>query len=143
VKLSELKLGEMGVITKVGGVGSIHRRLLSMGILPGTIIKVARYSPFGDPIEYEIRGVFLSLRKNEANYVEVEKIVPLYLIPPGERVKVVVLDGGVGFVRNMSRMGIIPGREIEVIRPCCPLVVRTNLGEFYIGRGEAYRIYVR
>jgi len=143
VKLSELRPGEIGVVTKVSGVGSIHRRLLSMGILPGTIIKVARYSPFGDPVEYEIRGVFLSLRKNEANYVDVEKIVPLYLIPPGEKVKIVVLDGGVGFVRNMSRMGIVPGREIEVVRPCCPMVVRTGNGEFYIGKGEAYRIYVR
>lgn len=143
MKLSDLKPGETGVVTKVGGSGAIHRRLLSMGILPGTVIRVARYSPLGDPIECEVRGVFVSLRKSEADYIEIDRIVPLHLVPVGERVRVVILDGGMGFIRNMARIGISPGKMLEILRACCPMLVRTNVGEFYIGRGEAYRIYVR
>ncbi len=143
MKLSDLKVGETGLVTDVLGSGAIHRRLLSMGILPGTIIRVARISPLGDPVEYEIRGFFVSLRRNEANYVEVDKVVPLYLIPPNNRIRIVLLDGGVGFIRNLKRMGISIGKEIEVIRGCCPITVKTEHGVFTIGRGIAYRIYVR
>ncbi len=143
MKLSDLKPGEVGIVSDVGGSGSIHRRLLSMGILPGTIIKVARLSPLGDPIEYEIRGFFVSLRRNEANYVEVDKVVLLALIPPNNRVRIVLLDGGVGFIRNLERMGISIGKEIEIIRGCCPMTVKTEYGIFTVGRGIAYRIYVR
>ncbi|ADD08244.1 ferrous iron transport protein A [Candidatus Aciduliprofundum boonei] len=143
MKLSELRPGETGVVTKVTGTGAIHRRLLAMGILPGTVIRVARLSPFGDPIEYEIRGVFISLRRSEAEYVEIDRIVPLHLIPAGEKVRIVILDGGMNFIRNMGSIGISPGKIIEIISPCCPMRVRTELGEYYVGRGEAYRIYVR
>jgi ferrous iron transport protein A len=143
VKLSELKPGEAGVVKKVSGSGAIHRRLLSMGILPGTVIRMVRYSPFGDPIECEIRGVFISLRKAEADEVNVDKIVPLHLVPAGERVRIVILDGGMGFIRNMGSIGISPGKFIEVVKPCCPMIIKTDLGEHYVGKGEAYRIYVR
>ena len=143
MKLSELRPGETGVVTKVIGVGAIHRRLLAMGILPGTVIRVIRSSPIGDPIEYEIRGVFISLRKSEANYIEIDKIVPLHMVPAGERVRVVILDGGMNFIRNMGSIGISPGKIIEILNPCCPMRVRTILGEYYVGKGEAYRIYVR
>jgi ferrous iron transport protein A len=143
VKLSELKPGEMGVIIKVGGAGAIRSRLLSMGILPGAVIRVVRLSPLGDPIEYEIRGVFISLRKLEAEKVEVDKVVPLYMIPPGHRVKVITLDGGMGFIRNMGTIGIAPGKEVVVERGCCPMMVQTERGVFQLGRGESYRVYVR
>ena len=143
MKLSELRPGETGVVTKVTGTGAIHRRLLAMGILPGTVIRVTRLSPFGDPIEYEIRGVFISLRKSEANYIEIDKIVPLHMVPAGEKVRVVILDGGMNFIRNMGSIGISPGKIIEILSPCCPMRIRTALGEHYVGKGEAYRIYVR
>jgi len=143
VKLSELEPGEMGVITKVGGEGAIRSRLLSMGILPGAVIRVVRRSPLGDPVEYEIRGVFLSLRKIEADRVEVEKVLPIYLVSPGKRVRVVILDGGMGFLRNMGTIGIAPGKEVVVRSRCCPMTVETERGVFQLGRGESYRIYVR
>ncbi len=143
MKLSQLKPGEMGVITKVGGRGAIHGRLLSLGILPGAVIRVARHSPLGDPIEYEIRGMFLSLRRSEADEVEVEKVTPLFMLPSGSSARVVVLDGGMGFLRNMGSIGIAPGKTIRVIKGCCPMVVETEMGRFYLGRGEAHRIYVR
>ncbi len=143
MKLSELNPGETALVIHVGGNGAVHRRLLSMGILPGTVIRSVRVSPLGDPVIYEIRGSFISLRRNEAEEVEIEKIVPLHLVPPGTVVKVVLIDGGMGFIQNLSKMGISPGKVVEVLRPCCPMLVRTPTGSFPIGKGMAYRIYVR
>ncbi len=143
MKLSDLKPGEYAIVRDLLGKGPIHQRLLSMGILPGTVIRMVRASPFGDPIEYEIRGFFISLRKNEASYVEVDKIIPLLLAPQNSEVRVVLVDGGVGFMRNMDSMGISPGHRVRVIKACCPMLVETQKGRFNIGRGIAYRIFVR
>jgi Fe2+ transport system protein FeoA len=114
-----------------------------MGLLPGAIVRVVRKSPLGDPIEYEIRGFFISLRKQEAGQVEVDRVVPLSQIPDRSEVKVVFIDGGVGFIKNAENMGIAIGRKIRVIRRCCPMSISTALGQFAIGRGMAYRIFVR
>ena len=143
MKLSDLKAGESGIVRDVLGSGAIHRRLLSMGIVPGAVIRAVRISPLGDPVVYEIRGFFVSLRKKDAEYVEVDRIVPLHLVPPNSEVRVVLVDGGVGFIRNLNSMGISVGKKITVLQPCCPMRVRTDLGEFVIGMGMAYRIYVR
>ena len=70
--LSELKPGEIGVISKVGGSGQVHRRVLDMGVIPRTKIEVKRVAPLGDPIEIKIKGYYLSLRKEEAANVYVE-----------------------------------------------------------------------
>lgn len=51
--------------------GSIRKRLLAMGFVPGTWIDVIRAAPLGDPIEYRIKGYCISLRKNEARLVSV------------------------------------------------------------------------
>ncbi len=141
--LSELNPGEYGIVKGVSGRGALHRRLLSMGLLPGAIVRVVRKSPLGDPIEYEIRGFFISLRKQEAGQVEVDRVVPLSVVPDNTEVKVVFIDGGVGFIRNMESMGIIVGRKIKVIKRCCPMIVDTHVGRYTLGRGMAYRIFVR
>ncbi len=143
MRLSELKPGEYGIVKEIHGSGVLHRRLLSMGLLPGSVIRMVRAAPFGDPVEYEIRGFFISLRKNEASYVEIDKIVPLYLIPDNTEVRVVFIDGGVGFIKNMSAMGISPGKSIKVIKRCCPMQVLTDAGMQNIGRGMAFRVFVR
>ncbi len=143
MKLSELNPGEYGIIKGVLGKGAVHRRLLSMGLLPGAIVRVVRVSPLGDPVEYELRGFFISLRKQEASRVEVDRVVPLSLVPDNSLVQVIFIDGGVGFIRNMESMGISVGKKIRVIRRCCPMSVETALGVFTLGRGMAYRIFVR
>jgi len=71
-KLSELKPGEEGVISKIIRSGIITRRIADMGLIPRTKIKVIRKAPLGDPIEFEVRGYNLSLRKEEADLVLVE-----------------------------------------------------------------------
>ena len=70
--LSELKRGEKGRIVKISGTGGIHRRLLDMGLVPGSEIEMERVAPLGDPIEVKVKGYNLSLRKEEASSIQVE-----------------------------------------------------------------------
>jgi len=72
--LSELKPKEKGTIVKVGGDGPVRRRILDMGVVPGTEVEVVRVAPLGDPVELLIRGYHLSLRKEEARDIFVEKV---------------------------------------------------------------------
>lgn len=71
-RLSELKRGEKGRIVKIGGGGSLRRRLLDMGLVPGSEVKMERVAPLGDPIEIKVKGYNLSLRKEEAESIQVE-----------------------------------------------------------------------
>jgi DtxR family Mn-dependent transcriptional regulator len=71
--LDNFKPGEELVVNKVTGKLIIKKRLLNMGILPGTKIYIERFAPFGDPIEIKLRGFRLSLRKDEAKSIFVEK----------------------------------------------------------------------
>ena len=69
--LKELKPGQSGTITSIGEKGPVRRRLMEMGVTSGIEIKVVKVAPLGDPIEVCIRGYELSLRKEEANHIEV------------------------------------------------------------------------
>ena len=71
-KLSQFKIGEKGVITFVEGEGRVRRRIFDMGITPGASIQLKKKAPLGDPIEVELRGYELTLRKDEAELVTVE-----------------------------------------------------------------------
>jgi Fe2+ transport system protein FeoA len=68
-RLSELKPGERGIVTRVSGSGLIKKRLLEMGLVKGTEIVMVRKAPLGDPIEFQVKGYNLSLRKVEADNV--------------------------------------------------------------------------
>ena len=70
--LDRLKPGERGRVCNVGGSGALRRRLLDMGITPGTIVMVRKVAPLGDPIELCLRGYELSIRKADATNIEVE-----------------------------------------------------------------------
>lgn len=70
--LNEFKVGETGQIVAVKGEGRIRRRLFDMGVTPGAIVYLRKKAPLGDPIEVTIRGYELTLRKEEAQYVELE-----------------------------------------------------------------------
>ena len=70
--LSDMKAGEKGKISQVGGSGQVHRRILDMGVIPQTTVAVERIAPMGDPIWIRLRGYQLSLRKEEAANVYVE-----------------------------------------------------------------------
>ena len=72
VKLGELSLGESAVVVNVGGEGQLRKRFLDLGITKGTRVTMARIAPFGDPVEIQLRGYRLTLRKSEAAIVEIE-----------------------------------------------------------------------
>ena len=71
MKLSELNTGERGVIVKVNGHGGFRKRIKEMGFVKGNKVKVILNAPLRDPIEYEIIGYKISLRREQANQIEV------------------------------------------------------------------------
>ena len=70
--LDKLPLGQEAVITAVGGEGALRCRLLDMGPIPKTRVRVEKIAPLGDPLELRVRGYSLSLRKEDASKIEVE-----------------------------------------------------------------------
>jgi ferrous iron transport protein A len=70
--LDELKVGASGVIRSVGGEGPLRCRLLDMGLIPRTEVRLQKVAPMGDPIEILVRGYELTLRVEEAKKIEVE-----------------------------------------------------------------------
>ena len=70
--LDKLPLGQEAVITAVGGEGALRCRLLDMGLIPKTRVRVEKIAPLGDPPELRVRGYSLSLRKEDAGKIEVE-----------------------------------------------------------------------
>lgn len=71
--LNELKIGDSGVITAVGGEGALRCRLLDMGLTPRTVVTLRKVAPMGDPIEIHVRGYELTLRVEDAQQITVEK----------------------------------------------------------------------
>ena len=71
--LNELKIGDSGVITAVGGDGALRCRLLDMGLTPRTVVTLRKVAPMGDPIEIHVRGYELTLRVEDARQITVEK----------------------------------------------------------------------
>ncbi len=70
--LDQLGPGQTATVARVGGLGRIRRRIMDMGVTRGVEIKMLRAAPMGDPIEYRLRGYNLSLRRSEAQMIEVE-----------------------------------------------------------------------
>jgi len=70
--LREIGVGETTKVLKIHGDGSLRRHLMDMGITKGCQIYVRKVAPLGDPVEITIRGYELSLRKSEAEIIEVE-----------------------------------------------------------------------
>ena len=70
--LDKLPLGQEAVITAVGGEGALRCRLLDMGLIPKTRVRVEKIAPLGYPLELRVRGYSLSLRKEDAGKIEVE-----------------------------------------------------------------------
>jgi ferrous iron transport protein A len=70
--LKEAKIGETVTVLKLHGEGAIKRRIMDMGITKGVQIHVRKVAPLGDPIEITVRGYELSLRKADADSIEVE-----------------------------------------------------------------------
>ncbi len=70
--LDKFNIGERGVVKMVDGLGKVRRRLFDMGVTPGAEIALKKRAPLGDPIEVNVRGYELTLRKNEAELIILE-----------------------------------------------------------------------
>lgn len=70
--LKEVKVGSTVTVMKVNGEGAFKRRIMDMGITKGSEIYVRKVAPFGDPVEITVRGYELSLRKSDAEFVDVQ-----------------------------------------------------------------------
>lgn len=70
--LREVKIGETVKVVKLHGEGAVKRRIMDMGITRGVEVYVRKLAPLGDPIEVTVRGYELSLRKADAEMIEVE-----------------------------------------------------------------------
>ena len=70
--LKEAKIGETVKVVKLNGEGAVKRRLMDMGITKGVSVYVRKVAPLGDPGEVTVRGYELSLRKADAEMIEVE-----------------------------------------------------------------------
>lgn len=69
--LRDVKIGDTVTVKKLNGEGAVKRRIMDMGITKGTEVTVRKVAPLGDPIEVTVRGYELSLRKADAEMVEV------------------------------------------------------------------------
>jgi len=70
--LKQVRIGGTARVVKLHGEGALKRRIMDMGITKGVEIKVRKVAPLGDPIEITVRGYELSLRKEDAETIEVE-----------------------------------------------------------------------
>ena len=70
--LRDIKIGKSAKVVKLHGEGALRRRIMDMGITKGVEIKVRKVAPLGDPLEITVRGYELSLRKDDAEMIEVE-----------------------------------------------------------------------
>jgi ferrous iron transport protein A len=71
--MDQLEPDQGGTIVRLDGVDGTVRRLMELGLVPGTGVRVVRRAPLGDPIELEVRGVRLALRRSEARLIHVER----------------------------------------------------------------------
>ncbi|MBR4733052.1 MAG: ferrous iron transport protein A [Lachnospiraceae bacterium] len=72
MNLKEVKVGQTVTVVKLNGEGAIKRRIMDMGITKGTEVYVRKVAPLGDPIEITVRGYELSIRKADAEKIEVK-----------------------------------------------------------------------
>ena len=70
--LRQAKVGDVATVVKLHGEGAVKRRIMDMGLNKGTRVQVRKVAPLGDPVEVTVRGYELSIRKADAEMIEVE-----------------------------------------------------------------------
>ena len=130
-RLSELKTSEEGVITKVFGHGSFRNRITEMGFVRGKTVRVIKNAPLSDPIEYEIMGYRIALRKSEAELIEVS-------LPSGGTAGSGLPSGGTFRDESVNRFHHVTGRTINVALVGNPNSGKTSL--FNVASGSHERV---
>jgi ferrous iron transport protein A len=160
--LDKLAPGEAGRIRNLTGRGAIRRRLVDMGLTTGAVIEMVKVSPLGDPVEFRLRDYHLSLRRSEAEMIEVELIrehipvnektsgngraLPLAACRSGQQVVILQTRGGRRISQRLKALGLIPGAELQIINNDFPgpLIISGGDGTRKIlGRGMAMHVLVK
>ncbi|ACM22820.1 MULTISPECIES: FeoA domain-containing protein [Thermotoga] len=141
MRLSKLIPGVRARIKRLEIPGELNEKLVGMGFIPEEEIEIVRVAPFGDPIVCRIGERNITLRKKEADFIEVEVLseeLPLLLAEDGIY-EITDLKGGRRFLTRMKALGVEKGKKISVLRG------RYNMEgkEIPLGRGEAMKIWVR
>ena len=71
--IDDLKIGQSGVIDRVGGEGALRLRFLDMGLIPGTNVTLEKVAPMGDPIQIQVRGYELTIRREDAQKITLKE----------------------------------------------------------------------
>lgn len=71
--IDDLTIGESGVISQVGGEGALRLRFLDMGLIPGTTVILQKTAPMGDPIQIQVRGYELTIRREDARKIDLRE----------------------------------------------------------------------
>ena len=74
--IDDLKIGQSGVIDRVGGEGALRLRFLDMGLIPGTNVTLEKVAPMGDPIQIQVRGYELTSRREDAQKITLKEVRP-------------------------------------------------------------------
>ena len=83
--LKEMEVGQWARVLRVGGTGALRQHILDMGVIPGTVVYLAKLAPLGDPMELRVHGYALSMRKADAAMIEVEPAeAEMGVEPPAE-----------------------------------------------------------
>ena len=157
--LDKLTPGESGRVVQIRGRGPIRRRLVDMGLTPGAVIDMVKTSPLGDPVEYRLRGYHLSLRKSEAQTIEVELLngserrrkwrdharsfIPLVRCMAGQEVEIIRTRGG---RCRLQALGLEPGMVVRVVQNEFngPVIISVDDGDrLILGKGMARHILVK
>ena len=67
-----MRPGEVGTVAAVNGTGNVKHRLVDMGVVPGTAVRIMKYAPLADPVEIKVKNFELSLRISEAQMIDIE-----------------------------------------------------------------------
>lgn len=146
MKLSEVPGGTVVEVIKLNLPPSVESRILSLGFVPGTRVEVVKEAPLGDPRIYRIIEKTVTLRKDEADGIEVvpiENIIPLSFAKPGEVYRIVRFYGGGMFLMKMKNLGINIGSKVRIVSNSQGISLEINGKVVRIGHGMAKRIFVR
>lgn len=72
--INDLQIGQSGTVTRVGGEGPLRLRFLDMGIIPGTKVSLRKVAPMGDPIQIQLRGYELTIRREDAGMIDIQEV---------------------------------------------------------------------
>ena len=73
--IDDLQIGQQGIISVVGGEGALRLRFLDMGLIPGTRVLLQKVAPMGDPIQIQVRGYELTIRREDARMIGLQEVV--------------------------------------------------------------------